>query len=323
MPPYPRESHIVALMTIASPRTGTVRGSTVTAEGARVHRFLGVPYAEPPTGPLRFRPPLPATPRQGVRDCTAPGPASPQNPESPAPPGQKPRAWSEQGCLNLNIWTPGKEGPARPVLVWLHGGAYVSGSNSDGMYDGGRLAAATDTVVVTVNYRLGALGFLHLADVVGGGYEDSSNLGLLDQLEALRWVKGNIDAFGGDPENVTLFGESAGAAAIGTLLGMPSSAGLFRRAIMQSGTAERYRSPRDSARVCDEFLALFGLDGNSAREILALPVEQILSAQEQLVQRAAAGTFAVPCPSSPLWPRRRCRCRPWRPYGTGSTQTLT
>jgi para-nitrobenzyl esterase len=283
----------------ASPGTGTGRGSTVTAEGTTVHRFLGIPYAEPPSGLRRFRPPLPVTPWQGVRDCTTAGPASPQNPESPVRPGQEPRAWSEDGCLNLNIWTPGTEGAARPVMVWLHGGAYVSGSNSDGMYDGGSLAAATGTVVVTVNYRLGALGFLHLADVLGRGYEDSSNLGLLDQLEALRWVQANIEAFGGDPGNVTLFGESAGAAAIGTLLGMPSSAGLFRRAIMQSGTAERYRSPRESARVCGEFLALCGLDGNSARKILALPVEQLLDAQEQLVQRAAAGTFAVPLPFQP------------------------
>ncbi|OAE00467.1 carboxylesterase/lipase family protein [Arthrobacter sp. OY3WO11] len=284
-------------MTDAHPRTGTVRGTTVTVEEATVHRFLGIPYAGPPSGSRRFRPPVPAAPWQGVRDCTAPGPAAPQNPESPAPPGQEPRTWSEQDCLNLNIWTPGM-GTARPVMVWVHGGAYLSGSNSDAMYDGGSLAAATGTVVVTVNYRLGALGFLHLADVLGPGYEDSSNLGLLDLVEALRWVQGNIGAFGGDPGNVTLFGESAGAAAVGTLLGMPSS-GLFRRAIMQSGTAERYRTQQESARVCGEFLELCGLDMARAGEILALPVERILDAQEQLVQRTAAATFAVPLPFQP------------------------
>jgi para-nitrobenzyl esterase len=158
-----------------------------------------------------------------VLDGSAPGPAAPQNPESPAPPGAKPRIWSEEGCLNLNIWAPATDGPARPVMVWIHGGAYLSGSNSDGMYDGANLAAAGDAVVVTINYRLGALGFLHLADLLGPGYEDSSNLALLDQLEALRWVRRNIAGFGGDPQNVTLFGESAGAAAIGTLLGMPAS----------------------------------------------------------------------------------------------------
>jgi para-nitrobenzyl esterase len=286
-------------MTDAKPRSGAVRGTTVSAEGTPVHRFLGIPYAGPPSGANRFRPPVPVAPWHGVRDCTAPGPAAPQNPESPAPPGQEPRTWSEHDCLNLNIWTPGTGGTARPVMVWVHGGAYLSGSSSDAMYDGGGLAAATGTVVVTVNYRLGALGFLHLADVLGAGYEDSSNLGLLDLLEALRWVQGNIAAFGGDPGNVTLFGESAGAAAVGTLLGMPSSSGLFRRAIMQSGTAERYRSPQEAARVCTEFLELCGLDRDRAGEILALPIERILEAQEQLVQRTAAATFAVPLPFQP------------------------
>ncbi|MDR6791864.1 para-nitrobenzyl esterase [Pseudarthrobacter oxydans] len=285
-------------MTDAHPRSGTVRGTAVAVEEATVHRFLGIPYAGPPSGANRFRPPVPAEPWQGVRDCTGPGPSAPQNPESPAPPGQEPRTWSEQDCLNLNIWTPGT-GAGRPVMVWVHGGAYLSGSNSDAMYDGGSLAAATGTVVVTVNYRLGALGFLHLADVLGAGYEDSSNLGLLDLMEALRWVQGSIGAFGGDPGNVTLFGESAGAAAIGTLLGMPSSSGLFRRAIMQSGTAERYRTPPESARVCGEFLELCGLDPARASGILDLPVERILEAQKKLVQREAAGTFAVPLPFQP------------------------
>jgi para-nitrobenzyl esterase len=286
-------------MTIASPRTGPVRGTAVTLEEGRVHRFLGIPYAGPPSGSRRFRPPLPVGPWHGVHDCTAPGPAAPQNPEPHAPPGQEPRTWSEHHCLNLNIWTPGTDVAARPVMVWVHGGAYLSGSNRDGMYDGGSLAAATGTVVVTVNYRLGALGFLHVADVLGSGYEDSSNLGLLDLLEALRWVQGNIGAFGGDPGNVTLFGESAGAAAVGTLLGMPSSCGLFRRAIMQSGTAERYRSPQESSHICEEFLALCGLDRAGARELLTLPVERILEAQEKMVRRTAAATFAVPLPFQP------------------------
>ncbi|MFM9275812.1 carboxylesterase/lipase family protein [Pseudarthrobacter sp. NKDBFgelt] len=286
-------------MTDAKPPSGAVRGTTVSVEGTPVHRFLGIPYAEPPSGSRRFRPPAPAARRQEVRDCTTQGPAAPQNPESHAPPGTEPRTWSEHDCLNLNIWTPAVEDGARPVMVWVHGGAYLSGSNSDAMYDGGSLAAASGTVVVTVNYRLGALGFLHLAEVLGAGYEDSSNLGLLDLLEALRWIQGNIGAFGGDPGNVTLFGESAGAAAVGTLLGMPSSSGLFRRAIMQSGTAERYRSQLESTRICEEFLALCSLDRARAREVLTLPVERILTAQEELVRRAGEATFAVPLPFQP------------------------
>jgi para-nitrobenzyl esterase len=154
-------------------------------------------------------------------------------------------------------------------------------------------------VVVTINYRLGALGFLYLAELLGADYADSSNLALLDQLEALRWVKRNIAGFGGDQDNVTVFGESAGAAAVGTLLGMPASRGLFRRAIMQSGTAERYRSAEHSSRISLEFLAHCGLDRALAGELRTLPVERLLEAQEKLVQRVGAETFAVPLPFQP------------------------
>ncbi|MDT0169031.1 carboxylesterase family protein [Pseudarthrobacter sp. BRE9] len=286
-------------MTCLPTPAGSVRGSSLETDGTTIQRFLGIPYAAPPSGANRFRPPVPVLPWTGVLDCTAPGPAAPQNPESHAPPGSTPRAWSEEACLNLNIWTPGTDGPARPVMVWIHGGAYLMGANSDAMYDGARLAAAAGAVLVSVNYRLGALGFLHLADLLGPGYGDSSNLALLDQLEALRWVRRNIGAFGGDPHNVTIFGESAGAAAIGTLLGMPASEGLFRRAIMQSGTAERYRRLEDSAGVTAAFLELCGLDGSSARELLTLPVERLLEAQAALEQRVAAESFAVPLPFQP------------------------
>ncbi|TQJ58716.1 para-nitrobenzyl esterase [Arthrobacter sp. SLBN-83] len=286
-------------MTRLSTPSGLVHGSSLETDGTTIQRFLGIPYAGPPSGANRFRPPVPLVPWQGVRDCTAPGPAAPQNPESPAPPGATPRSWSEDGCLNLNIWTPGTDGPGRPVMVWIHGGAYLLGANSDGMYDGGRLAAASGAVLVSINYRLGALGFLHLAELLGPGYEDSSNLALLDQLEALRWVRRNISAFGGDPDNVTVFGESAGAAAIGTLLGMPASEGLFRRAIMQSGTAERYRQPEESARLSAVFLELCGLDRGSATELLSLPVERLLEAQAALERRIAAESYAVPLPFQP------------------------
>jgi para-nitrobenzyl esterase len=286
-------------MTRLSTPSGSVRGSVLETDGTTVQRFLGIPYAAPPSGTNRFRPPIPVVPWKGVLDCTAPGPAAPQNPESPAPPGAKPRTWSEDRCLNLNIWTPGTDAAARPVMVWIHGGAYLLGANSDGMYDGARLAAAAGVVLVSINYRLGALGFLHLAELLGPGYEDSSNLALLDQLEALRWVRRTISAFGGDPDNVTVFGESAGAAAIGTLLGMPASEGLFRRAIMQSGTAERYFLPADSARVSSLFLELCGLGPSSAKELLALPVERLLEAQAALERRIAAESYAVPLPFQP------------------------
>jgi para-nitrobenzyl esterase len=278
---------------------GSIRGTASVVEGRKVSRFLGIPYAGSPAGARRFLPPVPAAGWAGTLDCTVPGPAAPQTPEVPAPPGRKLRAWSENDCLNLNVWTPQVDGAGLPVMVWVHGGAYVSGSGSDAMYDGGNLAGATGTVVVTINYRLGALGFLHLAELLGEEYADSSNSALLDVLEALRWVKRNIAAFGGDPDNVTLFGESAGAAAVGTLLGMPASQGLFRRVIMQSGTAERYRSGEDSSRISLEFLSLCGLEAAQARDLLTLPVEQLLEAQEKLVRRFGAQTFAVPLPFQP------------------------
>jgi para-nitrobenzyl esterase len=286
-------------MTLATTSTGSVRGTTSSVEGREVTCFLGIPYAGSPAGAGRFRPPVPVAGWEGVRDCAVRGPAAPQNPEVPAPPGRKPRTWSESECLNLNVWTPDAGGSGLPVMVWIHGGAYLSGANSDGMYDGASLAGATGTIVVGVNYRLGALGFLHLAELLGDDYADSSNVALLDMLEALRWVRSNIAAFGGNPANVTVFGESAGAAAIGTLLGMPAAQGLFRRAIMQSGTAERYRDPAESTRISLEFLDLCGLESSSAAELLTLPVERLLEAQGKLEQRVGAVTFAVPLPFQP------------------------
>ncbi len=289
----------MSLATTVTLAEGTVRGTALSVDGVEVRRFLGIPYAGSPAGERRFLPPVPVPAWAGVLDCSLAGPAAPQNPETPAPPGRKPRTWSESDCLNLNVWAPSAGGRQLPVLVWIHGGAYLYGSGSDGMYDGVNLAGASGTVVVTINYRLGALGLLHLAELLGPEYADSSNLALLDQLEALRWVRKNVAAFGGDPENVTIFGESAGAAAVGTLLGMPASSGLFRRAVMQSGTAERYRSAGESSRISLEFLELCGLDPASAGELLTLPVERLLEAQGKLDQRAGAETFAVSLPFKP------------------------
>lgn len=265
-----------------------------------LHSFRGVPYAGSPAGERRFLPPVPALPWEGVRDCTGPGAMAPQNPDAFTPPSRGfADLWDEASCLNLNVWTPAPDGAKRPVMVWIHGGAYISGSNNGSMHDGGPLASAMDVVVVSVNYRLGALGFLHLPQLLGPEYADSSNAGLLDQLEALRWVALNIGAFGGDPGNVTVFGESAGAAAVGTLLGMPASEGLFRRAIMQSGTAERFRAPAESGEVTEEFLRLCGLEEVEAAELLTLPADQLLKAQQALVDAAAPRSYGVPLPFQP------------------------
>lgn len=287
-------------MSVVSISQGTVRGISETIEGKSLHSFHAVPFAESPAGKRRFLPPVPVRPWEGVRDCIRPGAMAPQNPEPLTTPSSDSLAlWDEETCLNLNIWTPSPDAAKRPVMVWIHGGAYVNGSNNGSMHDGGPLAFALDIVVVAINYRLGALGFLHLPHLLGPEYADSSNTGLLDQLEALRWTRRNISAFGGDPDNVTIFGESAGAAAVGTLLAVPGSEGFFRRAIMQSGTAERVRVPEESERVTKEFLGFCGLRESDATDLLSIPASRLLSAQQGLVEAAALGSYGVPLPFQP------------------------
>ena len=215
---------------IVATTTGAVRGSA--ADG--VLSFKGIPYAAPPFGHLRFAAPQPPQPWEGVLDCLEFGPTATKAPY-PAPFDQlmpEPEIAGED-VLNLNVWTPGPDG-ALPVLVWIHGGAFVHGSGAVSTYDG--TAFARDGVVcVTINYRLGVDGFLLLDGV-------PANRGLLDQVAALRWVHANIAAFGGDPANVTIAGESAGANSVCTLLAMSQADGLYRRAIAQSGGADKVHS---------------------------------------------------------------------------------
>jgi para-nitrobenzyl esterase len=290
-------------MTVVPCASGAVRG-TVRAVGntaaGQLHTFLGIPYAEPTAGRRRFLPPIAVRPWQGVRDCTRPGPMAPQNPDPFVRPSDPTAdAWDEDSCLNLNVWTSGTNGKPRPVMVWIHGGAYLTGCNNGGLHDGGSLASAENVVVVAVNYRLGALGFLQLAELLGPDYADSSNVALLDLVQALQWVRSNISAFGGDPDNVTVFGGSAGAAAVGTLLGMPASDGLFRRAIMQSGTAERFRTAEESATVTQQFLRHCGLDEARAGQLLTLPAARLLESQKAMADAEAQRSYGVPLPFQP------------------------
>ncbi|MFE2015508.1 carboxylesterase/lipase family protein [Streptomyces sp. NPDC059491] len=217
----------------ARTRAGALRGSLKDGVAA----FLGIPYARPPVGALRFRAPEPAEPWEGVREATAFGPTAPKRPYAPPLDALLPDpSVAGDGCLNLNVWAPWDgSGPSddavaaggRPVMVWIHGGSLVHGSSSVPVYDG--TAFARDGVVlVSVNYRLGVEGF--------GVFPDApANPGLRDQIAALGWVRENIAAFGGDPERVTMFGESAGAISIAALLASPLAEGLFRRAVLQSG----------------------------------------------------------------------------------------
>jgi carboxylesterase type B len=213
---------------VVQTRHGKVRGSVA----AGVNTFKGIPYAAPPFGANRLRPPRPVEPWSGVRDALAYGPKSPQPPYPP----QVALLLTEsvvsgEDCLSLNIWSPDLGSAGQPVMVWIPGGMFAyHGTGGSPWYDGSRFAR-DGVVCVTINYRVAADGFLYL----GGG---DANRGLLDQVAALEWVRENIAAFGGDPDNVTIFGESAGAMSVGTLLAMPRARGLFRRAVAQSGAAQ-------------------------------------------------------------------------------------
>jgi len=188
-------------------------------------------------------------------------------------------ARQSEDCLYLNVWTPGLDAGKRPVLVWIHGGGFLVGAGSTPIYEGSGLANRGDIVVVTLNYRLGALGYLHLNGIAGSGFEEVCNAGVRDQIAALEWVKENIEAFGGDPENVTVCGQSAGAMSIGALLGAPRARALIHRAVLQSGAAANVLSQPRADAVAEIFLSALGVPSCSPQEFEKLPVERILKAQ--------------------------------------------
>ncbi|MFB7716105.1 carboxylesterase/lipase family protein [Nocardia sp. NPDC056100] len=219
--PAPADTGSGSDPTIVTIDTGQIRGTTTDTDRS----YLGIPYAAPPIGPLRWQPPQPALPWPGVREATGPGNACPQS--AGALGGTD---VTTEDCLNLNVWTPRRAARGLPVMVFIHGGSMVSGSGRD--YAAHRMVARGDVVVVTVNYRLGVLGGLSMA--ADSGAEITGNYGILDQQAALRWVRRNIAAFGGDPGSVTIDGQSAGAVSVCSQLGSPLAAGLFQRAIVQS-----------------------------------------------------------------------------------------
>jgi para-nitrobenzyl esterase len=275
----------------------TTAGRISGRERRGVQLFAGIPYAAPPTGPDRYRPPRPHPGWTGTREATAFGAAAPQRPgmmEALAGGGEGP-VWDED-CLFLNVVTPACDQGGRPVLVWIHGGGFAGGAGNVPWYDGTSFALEGDCVVVTLNYRLGALGFLHLGGHLDG-FEGSGNLGLLDQLAALEWVQQNIAAFGGDPGNVTVFGESAGAMSVGTLLGLPAARGLFHRAIAQSGAAHHVQTADASGEAVEHLIADLGLA--DAAGLLTCPPDELLAAQARVstlltAQRARQGGLSLP-----------------------------
>ena len=258
--------------------------------------FLNIPFAAPPVGSLRFQPPAPAVAWSGVRAATDFGPSCPQ-PDS-ALPGMAPGPQEEGACLNLNVYTPRADHQKRPVLVWIHGGACTTGSNRQLMYDGGPLTRRGDVVVVNLNYRLGALGWLNPGAAATGF---GANVGLQDQVAGLRWVQANIAAFGGDPGNVTIFGESAGGMSVTTLMATPSARGLFHKVIAQSGAAQATLTPAQAAQAANVLVEALGMTAVDADALRACSVEDLLAAQLKVTEQLQAD-----------------RVMPWAPVADGS-----
>lgn len=259
---------------IAQTTTGRIQGSL--EDDLTV--FRGVPYAAPPVADLRFRAPQPHPGWDGVRDATEFAPISLQEGMDaldallPSPPQPQ-----NEDCLYLNLWTPrlnaAGDDASRPVMLWIHGGAFTLGSGSEPLYSGASLARRGDVVVVTINYRLGALGFLHEPAL------EEANFGMRDMIAALRWVQDNIANFGGDPNNVTIFGESAGGAAVACLLVSPEAQGLFHRAIGMSTAGDHSILFDGTQPATDQLYAQLGIEQPSADQLRSLPASDLLAAQ--------------------------------------------
>jgi para-nitrobenzyl esterase len=246
--------------------------------------FRGFPYAKPPVGELRLRAPQEAPGWDGALDATRFGAAPPQPCDAMAERlGLFPSEPQSEDCLTLNVWTPGVGDGSRPVMVWIHGGAFLQGAGSVPLYSGARLAERCDVVVVTLNYRVGALGFLCLE-----GEERGANFGLQDQIAALAWVKREIARFGGDPERVTVFGESAGAGSITSLLAIPEARSSFGRAIIQSAAPGGMLDRAEAERRTSLLLAKLGLEARDFAKLRSLPLSAISQAQSEL---AAEGPY--------------------------------
>ena len=266
--------------------TGSVRGYVDNG----VHVFKGVPYAASTAGAGRFLPPQKRQPWTGVREATQWGERPPQvlggEPAEMLP--TDPREPLGEDCLVLNIWTPNPTAGRRPVMVWLHGGGFASGSGSYGIYEGRELARKHDVVSISVNHRLNVLGFLHLAQF-GGKWASTSNVGMLDIVAALEFVRDNIAAFGGDPGNVTIFGQSGGGGKVSTLMAMPAARGLFHRAIAQSGTALTAIPVEQAVKTTEQVLQRLKITPDTLDQLQTIPFAQLID-----VLRPAAGSTPLP-----------------------------
>lgn len=254
---------------------GKLRGTT----DGNVYVWKGIPYAKAPVGTLRFRSPQPPEKWEGVKDATLFGASSPQVESDFSR-----NSVQDENCLFLNIWSPAADDKKRPVMFWIHGGGFVVGSGSSELYNGAKLAEAGDVVVVTINYRLGVLGFLYFDKKERADSNFENNLGIRDQIAALKWVKQNIAAFGGNPEQITIFGESAGGTSVETLLACPSARGLFKGAIAQSGPAAILWQPATAKSITEKFLNILNIHSDSINKLKSLSVDTLIDAEQKLLK---------------------------------------
>jgi para-nitrobenzyl esterase len=276
--------------------SGKIRG--VASAGVNV--FKGVPYGASTDGARRFLPPIKPEPWPGVRDALAYGDRAMQDDHAfaIAPEVHRLLEMAEalrmsENCLVLNVWTPRiNDGRKRPVMVWCHGGAFITGSGSAPWYDGTNLSRLGEAVVVTINHRLGAFGYLHLGDLGGEEFASSGNAGMLDIVAALDWVRDNIASFGGDPGNVTIFGESGGGAKVSVLMAMPAAHGLFHKAIIQSGPGVEMMSRAAATETARHLIAEAGLGLGEVAELRRIPAERLLKAQIAVLNEISVMSFA-------------------------------
>jgi len=271
---------------IVETNLGKLRG--VSDQG--VYTFKGVHYGASTEGSMRFMPPVKPDPWTGVRDAINLGPLAPQILSSATGGSDIRKAMGDifgpgeisEDCLVLNVWTPSLHRGKRPVMVWLHGGGFTGGSDGAPTYDGTNLAHKRDVVIVGLNHRLNVFGYLYLAELGGAKYADSGNVGMLDIVLALEWVRDNIAHFGGDPGNVTIFGESGGGAKVSALMAMPPAKGLFHKAIVESGSMLKATSRGDANKAAERFVAKLGITPDHIDELQKLPMERLLDTMRSL-----------------------------------------
>ncbi len=296
---------------IVTTNAGKVQG--LTENGVKV--FKGIPYGASTGGQGRFRAPKPPAPWAGVKETIAFGPPTPQGRPSNAPPlparnpnlpppliNNAPTGTQSEDCLVLNVWTPATDNGKRPVLVWLHGGGFSTGSGSSAWYDGVRMSQKQDVVMVSINHRLNAFGYLYLGDLGGGEFRDAASVGLLDCVLALQWVKDNIAAFGGDPSRVLIYGESGGGRKTSSMMAMVPAQGLFNRCVVQSGSQLRLDTPDVGMERTEKLLKALNIPKTDLSKLWTVSQDEILAAIPGAVQGSGQFRPVIGSPSFPSHP---------------------